>query len=364
MSMIANESIVLSVIAGSSAQMSRVFTPGMPVSPFSVGSCGDWKISAPEVDGAHFYLAFDGQRLHIAAVSPGSNLFVLGVGIGTSFVPLAVPCNLFFGGACIAVTNAASAASARTVPVAVLPRSGDLPDLSAQAMQVRTQRMVITASLLASLREAPNSSRSAAEHTGSHEVLPARISRLSGNLDLASTLYDGGALRERAIQLASGAAAPSGPPPDAVPAVEPAAEPSLFQRPFVALRSANPVRQALLLLAPFAIVVGVWGLRGTGSMAQASGASARPAPAHSAPAQPVSAATPPPLVVASSSASAASPTLAPPASDGLERAALAAAFSGNKLEAAQLYERLAMGNRARLFALAAQLARADRVRKP
>jgi hypothetical protein len=44
--------------------------------------------------------------------------------------------------------------------------------------------------------------------------------------------------------------------------------------------------------------------------------------------------------------------------------ALIAAFSGNRAEAAALYERLAVARNSRTFALAARLSREDRVRKP
>jgi len=44
--------------------------------------------------------------------------------------------------------------------------------------------------------------------------------------------------------------------------------------------------------------------------------------------------------------------------------ALIAAFSGNKAEAAALYDRLATSRNSRTFALAARLTREDRVRKP
>jgi hypothetical protein len=44
--------------------------------------------------------------------------------------------------------------------------------------------------------------------------------------------------------------------------------------------------------------------------------------------------------------------------------ALIAAFSGNKAEAAALYDRLAATRNSRIFALAARLTREDRIRKP
>jgi len=50
--------------------------------------------------------------------------------------------------------------------------------------------------------------------------------------------------------------------------------------------------------------------------------------------------------------------------DRSERLALIAAFSGNKAEAAALYEQLAQKRNSRVFALAARLTREDRVRKP
>lgn len=384
--MIANEArIVLNVIAGSSDQMSRSFMPGVPVPPFSVGACGAWKISAPDVDGAHFYLAFDGQRLHIAAVSPESNLFVLGVEIRTAFVPLPAPCVLFFGGACIAIS--AQAKSSGTVPLSGVRRPRTLPDLSrtgqiqtqlfdvSQAMLARTQRLELSPSLLGSLGEAPSVAAPTAEQTARLEVLPARITTLSGTLDLASTLYDGGALRERAKQLASGTVtAPVVPPPPAVnegSAPRPAERRNILQKPLAAVRRASVVGRIAFMLAPLAVAIGVWDLRGTGSLAAAAGAAARPRVMHpianSAPRASASASqgtAPPALARVTKSENVVQPLAASLPSDALERAALAAAFSGNRAEAALLYDRLASTRKARVFELAARLARADRVRKP
>jgi hypothetical protein len=56
--------------------------------------------------------------------------------------------------------------------------------------------------------------------------------------------------------------------------------------------------------------------------------------------------------------------MAAPPRDPSERLAFAAAFSGNKAEAAAIYERLAVTRNSRIFALAARLTREDRVRKP
>jgi|GEM_PF-2860760 len=363
--------IVLSVIAGASSRTKRVFSVGAAVPPFSVGSLADWAITAADVQGAHFYLAFDGQRLHVAAVSPGSNIFVPGLEVGTAFVPLPVPCNLFFGAGCIAITSESN--GSRTTPLAAAIRTSHrLPDLSrtdqmqtqlfdlSRAMQHRTQRLEVPESTLASLR-AGSVAGPTPSGVQSHEIAAPRTFALSGTLDMASTLYDGGALRERAAQLASVMA------PAATAAVEPAqARRNWLAKPLAAFRRGSLPRQITLLMLLLLAAVASWWMPRARTVAAAASAPVRAAAAPSVPiAKQAGVTSKPPLLASVSSAPTEDLARAPSrSSDALERAALGAAFSGNKVEAAALYDRLAAGHDARLFSLAARLAREDRVRKP
>jgi len=202
--------------------------------------------------------------------------------------------------------------------------------------------------------------------------------------ELSDTLYDGGALRKRAVQLATvqesdGAAAFVA--QYAASARTPATN-KLLRRPLAAFRKSSWVKQLTIALLPLALA-GVWAMH-DGSASTSSphvAASIRspapslspapsPAPARSAGAPTSAASAPSPSPAATVSKSAPPSTehaqleAASRPSDPSERMALIAAFSGNKAEAAALYDRLATSRNSRTFALAARLTREDRVRKP
>jgi hypothetical protein len=289
-------------------------------------------------------------------------------------------------------------------------------DLS-RTMQLHTVRLEISENLLAELREAP------AAETASQAVappaatassfqsgdtlimqpapvrtlalaLPRHLDRDPPRVDLANTLYDGGALRERAAQLASGygsqTTAPKalGVPP---PAVQQPARPQ--NRALAAFRASSLPKRLTVALLPLAIA-GVWVMADGAASASAPGvpgahssaAAGPPAPAVAGSAASVGSAastvnaasagsaTPMPSLAATAPTTTLEPAVAAPRAAALEgsaqprdpseRLALIAAASGNKAEAAALYERLATKHNSRTFALAARLVQNDRVRKP
>jgi len=390
--------VILRVTAGECGEVRRELVWGKPVAPFSVGTRGDWAVEAPGVEAIHLFFAFDGHRLHAAAASPDHSVLVQGMPLGPEWTHLAVPSLIAFGGASIAVDcedGAASHTAIRPRPIVDLSRADQQPtevmDLS-QTLQLRTVRLELSERMLSELREAPAESAESSPRSGtpgrqylqSGDTLsfqPAPVATLAFPLppnlvpqaraqDLANTLYDGGALRERARELA----ATLEPSKDSVVPVARSREPELrkpgvFRRSFGAFRRRSSIQQLTIALFPLA-VAGVWLMKDG-----AAAASAEPSPRHvvrpsaSTAAPPPSALSAPPstAIAVSSSAVAAVPTgveLPGPPNDPSERLALLAAFNGNKEEAVQLYERLAQTRHSRTFALAARFTREDRVRKP
>jgi len=100
---VATASAVLT--GGAATEMARVFVAGSPVAPFSVGTCGDWRVTASGVEAQHFYLCFDGCTLFAARAAAGPVTAVAGKRLNVSWTELRDGCVLSFGSASIAVTN-------------------------------------------------------------------------------------------------------------------------------------------------------------------------------------------------------------------------------------------------------------------
>jgi len=396
--------VILRVSAGNCTTSRRELAWGTPVPPFSVGSAGEWAIFAPGVAEIQLFLAFDGYRLHAAAASPVHAVTIQGQPLGVGWTHLEVPSVIAFGSASISVEGEDGRAESpprRPHSMVDLSRPDKQPtqvmDLS-QTLKLRTVRLEVSESMLAELRGAPPAPAAAPveqrvtpsgrEYVQSGDTLsfqPAPVATLTfpvpsslartAREELSNTLYDGGALRERALQLAGSrepdreSAAPvvhsgSPEPPEA----------GALRRGLRAFRRSSVVKQLTIALFPLAIA-GVWGMQ-DGSAAASSERSRPPhAPAsaskpassaQSIEASPAASQTPAmaPVAPASSSEPLEMPGTPSDASDASERAALIAAFSGNKVEAAQIYERLARDHHSRTFALAARFIEEDRVRKP
>jgi len=400
--------VVLTLAAGESAVTRREFVWGQPVAPFSVGASADWSIAAPGVADTHLFLAFDGHRLHAVAVSPAHSVVVSGSEIGGEWAHVEAPARLVFGAASLVVDCEESPAVARAPieprPIVDLARPDQMPtrllDLS-QTLQLRTVRLEIPESMLAELRQAtapeeapereahdvpesapkpkpdnPAPSRQSGDTLIYQPVpvatlafpVPAGLASAPRPADLANTLYDNGALRERAAQLAEAKQAEElVPTAQSVPAPEASPRPTLLRRPLAALRASSLPKQLTFALLPFA-VAGVWAMQ-DGS----ASASSVPPPSHPfVHAAAASVRAPAPSAVESTPSAEPSAASAPSSlaevpdqsAEPGERLALVAAFSGNKAEAAAIYERLAVAHHSRKFALAARLIREDHVRIP
>src|SRR6188768_1503499 len=73
---------------GAAREMARVFVAGSPVAPFSVGSGGDWCVTADGVEAQHFYLCFDGQTLFAASARGGPMSALFGKRLSASWSEL------------------------------------------------------------------------------------------------------------------------------------------------------------------------------------------------------------------------------------------------------------------------------------
>lgn len=415
--------IILSLKAGESPITKREFAWGTPVPPFSVGKGGDWAIAAAAVDERHLFLAFDGYRLHAAAASGAHDVTVDGVTLGGEWMHIAVPSLLAFGAASISIeceeVGRAVAAPVRPQPIIDLSRADRqttrVMDLSS-TLRLNTVRLEVPEKLLAQLREAPAPEGTPQQVTpqvaaaawlqsgNTLTIQPAPVRTLTftrpHHLDpqvrpgeLVNTLYDGGALRERAAQLANGQAG-AGLTPDAASA-PPVSDQSLpapkhtsgvLGRPLAAFRRSSVPKQLTIALLPLALA-GLWAMKGGSASASGSAAvsaarakappaasvvakaSDAPSPTSESPA--ANAPSTPGISNAPTTPGAANPAIKSPAAetsaqphDPRERLALLAAFSGNKAEAAAIYDQLAATHNSRTFALAARLTRDDRVRKP
>lgn len=148
---------VLRVVAGTSRQMVRVFTPGVAVPPFSVGTHADWVVEAAGVEPIHFFAAFDGAQLHVSIGSPTAQLSVRLNAVGREWTLAQPPSALVFGEACLALSQEA-------IPSAAPPPS---PSPRTQFIEPVGPRVPVPASPITS-------------------PLPARPQPLAGTAMLAS----------------------------------------------------------------------------------------------------------------------------------------------------------------------------------
>lgn len=126
---------ILTVVTGGAREGSRAIAHGVALPPFSVGTQGAWAIFAPGVEPVHLFLGFDGTQVHVAKAAPSYQVLLAGIELGQGWHLIPVPCELRFGGACIAVT--ADEKRLITQPFGQLGAQGDEP--LAPPGQVRTQ---------------------------------------------------------------------------------------------------------------------------------------------------------------------------------------------------------------------------------
>jgi len=100
--------VVIKVVHGRTLLPSRTFKRGEAVPQFSVGSRGDWIVSAPGVVSFHLLLIFDGERVFAASIDAGAPVYLEGSAIGNNWNLVAPSKELRFGEASIVVARQAS----------------------------------------------------------------------------------------------------------------------------------------------------------------------------------------------------------------------------------------------------------------
>ena len=66
------EIIEISVLSGQSDRAAMTFAPGAPANPVSVGTAGQWSVSAEGVGPVQLYIVFDGRSVHVASAAPNA----------------------------------------------------------------------------------------------------------------------------------------------------------------------------------------------------------------------------------------------------------------------------------------------------
>jgi hypothetical protein len=321
--------LLLSVVAGRTAQRSRTLRWGSNVPTFSVGRGGDWCISAPGVADAHVFLAFDGARLRVASVSPRSEVRVHGTALPPSWTELTLPAEIQFG-------------EARVRARSVFPASANL---------ATTQQVDL------------------------HALAPLLRATVPMNTNPATveTICDGGALRAHALRLQAEAQAQAAQQPSswrAALTTHTAATLHWLRQITAGLHgmlrkaplNARRLGIAAVALCAAAVLTG----RFVHSKNLPGPAISAEAPALEPPAGALRTAPATAEATAEATATNTSPEPSPnlPAlPPELQRDALRAALNGDET-ATDLYQRLAAGPDARLFQLAARLSARGQIRKP
>lgn len=126
----ASQHIILRIVNGRTQLPTRSFTRGEPVPQFSVGSRGDWIVSAPGVASFHVLLMFDGEHVFAASADPAAAPVYLGsTPIGNTWHPVTSATELRFGEARLVVAREASLAppAGASPPRPPKPEARDVP---------------------------------------------------------------------------------------------------------------------------------------------------------------------------------------------------------------------------------------------
>lgn len=201
----------LTVVAGATGTPTHTFNSGAAEALLSVGSDGDWKIFAPGVQPTHLYFTFDGMQLQVAAASEDAGVLVRGLRVGTQWSRVFMPSEIHFGGACILALAAEPSESRVSAeqPVVSESQKDDDDDGITLFRDPLTPSAAISAELGSEMDHLARQSRPAAsEHLGLAADAAAVADGISETVppgDFESeppTCYDGGALRQKAAQLA------------------------------------------------------------------------------------------------------------------------------------------------------------------
>jgi|GEM_PF-6888921 len=74
---------------------------GRVLPPTSVGTHGMWRVDAPGMRDVHIFLYFDGETLFAQSADSRDPATIAGHPVGTDWIPIAMPCEIAFGGVCL-----------------------------------------------------------------------------------------------------------------------------------------------------------------------------------------------------------------------------------------------------------------------
>jgi hypothetical protein len=106
---------VLEIRRGVSGKGMLVLTPGVKVSPMSIGLRGDWRIEADGMRDVSGYVYFDGESLFVQASEDRRDMRVNGAPVGTSWMALTAPCTVAIGDARLMFCDVSEASTAPNV---------------------------------------------------------------------------------------------------------------------------------------------------------------------------------------------------------------------------------------------------------
>lgn len=131
-----HEPIQLRLIVGRGDR--TTFPLDISTKPVSVGTQGDWVVTAEGVGPVHFFLAFDGSHVYVTPASPAHTVLLGGVPLGTGWTVAAVPSELRFAGARIALERAwpnVVPAEGQSMGMSTVSDGGALWDAARRALQ-------------------------------------------------------------------------------------------------------------------------------------------------------------------------------------------------------------------------------------
>lgn len=108
--------VVVTLLNGHARELSRTFTSGLALAPLSIGSQGDWLLSAEGVASVHLWLRFDGQRLYAASASADAAAYLQDLRIGNTWQEVADRSELRVGQARLMVSRRPIGVSAPVSP--------------------------------------------------------------------------------------------------------------------------------------------------------------------------------------------------------------------------------------------------------
>jgi lysophospholipase L1-like esterase len=163
--------ILFTVIRGTTQQVTRTFKTGQARPPLSVGSQGDWAVSAPGVVPLHFWLQFDGRDLY--AASGDGTAYLDGAALGPNWTVVRERAELRFGFALLRRVDGDGARASARVPVTERRARSARARSAALAALGLVTLLLLVALLIGSRREPPSAPKVSASSSPAASVAEA-----------------------------------------------------------------------------------------------------------------------------------------------------------------------------------------------